>query len=120
MEKEIVLSSYNVKNQDNNKYLIFNENDEYSIGLNRIITMSFTWTNFNAGYNNQLIKFSKDGGSTFTNIEFRSGVWNYDDISRHIGRKTVFKDDGKNVYPIKLEFDEPTQSNNNIKRKLPA
>ena len=70
--------------------------------------MSFTWTNINAGYDNELIKFSKDGGSTFTNIEFRSGVWNYNDISRHIGHKTVFEDDGRDVYLIKLEFDEPT------------
>ena len=118
MEREIVLSSYNVKDKDNNTpgnfvthfnpLLIFDKNHEYSIGLNRIITMSFTWTNINAGYKNQLIKFSKDGGSTFSNIEFRSGVRNYDDRNRHIGQKTVFKDDGRDVYPIKLEFDEPT------------
>ena len=27
--------------------------------LNRFINMSFTWFNINAGYNNQLIKYSK-------------------------------------------------------------
>ena len=32
--------------------------------------MSFTWFNVNAGYKNQLIKYSSDNGSTFKNITF--------------------------------------------------
>lgn len=119
MEREIVLSSYNVKDGNNrpgnfitrfDPPLMLDRNHEYVIGLNRIITMSFTWTNINPGYNNQSIKYSKDNGSTFTNIEFSQGVWNYADISRYIGQKTVFKEEGtnKDVYPIALEFDQPT------------
>ena len=67
MEREIVLSSYSVKNKDNNKPenfvtefvrpIILDSNHEYMIGLNRIINMSFTWFNINAGYNNQLIRY---------------------------------------------------------------
>ena len=51
MEREIVLSSYSVKNKDNNKPenfvtdfvrpIILDSNHEYMIGLNRIINMSF-------------------------------------------------------------------------------
>ena len=58
MEREIVLSSYSVKNKDNNKPenfvtefvrpIILDSNHEYMIGLNRIINMSFTWFNINA------------------------------------------------------------------------
>ena len=65
MEREIVLSSYSVKNKDNNKPenfvtdfvrpIILDSNHEYMIGLHRIINMSFTWFNINAGYKNQLI-----------------------------------------------------------------
>ena len=83
MEREIVLSSYSVKNKDNNKPenfvtdfvrpIILDSNHEYMIGLNRIINMSFTWFNINAGYNNQLIGYSEDTGSTFINIAFPAG-----------------------------------------------
>ena len=75
MEREIVLSSYSVKNQGNNKPEEFTTNFtkpiildgslHYVIGLNRIINRSFTWFNVNSPYNNQLIEYSSDGGSNF-------------------------------------------------------
>ena len=119
MEREIVLSSYSVKNKDNNKPenfvtdfvrpIILDSNHEYMIGLNRIINMSFTWFNINAGYNNQLIGYSKDSGSTFTNISFPAGVWNYTDINQHIQEATAIKQANKeDEYPINLEFNETT------------
>lgn len=74
MEREIVLSSYSVKDQYGNKtenfttifskVIILDNNYQYVIGLNRIINMSFSWFNINSGYNNQLIKVSDDSGST--------------------------------------------------------
>lgn len=74
MEREIVLSSYSVKDQYGNKtenfttifskLIILDNNYQYVIGLNRIINMSFSWFNINSGYNNQLIKVSDDSGST--------------------------------------------------------
>ena len=70
--------------------IILDNNHEYMIGLNRIINMSFTWFNINVGYNNQLIGYSKDSGSTFTNISFPSGVWKiYRAINQHIRDKTI-------------------------------
>ena len=80
MKREIVLSSYSVKNQGNNQpenfithfnqLINLDNNKEYEIGLNRIINMSFTWFNVNPDYNNQLIKYSSDDGSTFHDITF--------------------------------------------------
>lgn len=77
MGREIVLSSYYGKNEGNDKPgnfitkftgpIVLDNNHEYAIGLNRIINMSFTWFNVNAGYDNQLIRFSSDSGSKFTN-----------------------------------------------------
>ena len=79
------------------------------IGLNRIINMSFTWFNINGGYKNQLIGYSKDSGSTFTNIPFPAGVWNYTKINEHIQKVTVIKQANKeDEYPINLEFDDTT------------
>ena len=72
MDREIVLSSYDVKGQGNNtpqnfiikfnRPIILNKNYQYVVGLNRIINMSFTWFNVNPSYKNQLIKYSSDNG----------------------------------------------------------
>ena len=114
MEREIVLSSYSVKNQGDNKPedfttnftrpITLDNNKQYTIGLNRVINMSFTWFNVNAGYKNQLIKYSSDNGSTFKNITFPAGVWNYTDFNTHIKNAVKTGD----TYPITLVFDDTT------------
>ena len=80
------------------------------MGLNRIVNMSFTWLNVNSLYDNQLIKYSSDSGSTFHNITFPSGVWNYTDFNTYIKDITKIVKDGanNNEYPITLEFDNTT------------
>ena len=70
--------------------------------------MSFTWFNVNAGYNNQLIKYSSDNGSTYKDITFPAGVWNYVDFDRNIKEITATGDDDNKEYPITLEFDDTT------------
>ena len=71
--------------------------------------MFFSWTNVNAGYNNQKIAFSKDDGKTWTDIDFAQGVWTYHDLDHYIKEETKIKDDkGKEHYPITLTFDDPT------------
>ena len=114
MQREIVLSSYSVKNQGNNKPedfttnftrpIILDNNKQYVIGLNRVINMSFTWFNVNSSYGNQLIKYSSDNGSTFKNITLPAGVWNYTDFNTYIKNITKTGD----TYPITLEFDNTT------------
>ena len=112
MQREIVLSSYSVKNQGDNKPedfttnftrpIILDNNKQCVIGLNRVINMSFTWFNVNAGYKNQLIKYSSDNGSTFKNITLPAGVWNYTDFNTYIKNLTKTGE----TYPITLEFDD--------------
>ena len=120
MEREITLSSFSVKEKSSNRPGDFttrfnptlelpNDTGQYYLAFNRIISMAFTWTNTNSGYANQKIAFSKDGGRTFTDIDFAQGVWDYKDIDRYIGEKTKTTDsEGKEVFPITLTFDEPT------------
>ena len=121
MEREIVLSSYSIKNSDTNKPgnfvtdfirpITLDSNHKYMIGFNRIINMSFTWFNINAGLNNQLIRYSKDAGSTFTDIAFPAGVWNYKDINKYIREVTVIKAANQGEYdefPIILIFHKST------------
>ena len=115
MEREIVLSSYSVKNKGNNKPanfvtkfnrpMILDNNVQYVIGLNRIINMSFTWFNVNSSYKNQLIKYSSNSGSTYSNISFPAGVWSYRGFDARI-KEITGKSGG--VYPITLEFDTTT------------
>ena len=114
MEREIVLSSYSVKNKGDNKPEDFttnftrpvtlDNNKQYVIGLNRVINMSFTWFNVNAGYKNQLIQYSSDNGSTFKDITFPAGVWNYTDFNTYIKNLTKTGE----TYPMTLEFNETT------------
>ena len=120
MDREIVLSSYDVKDQGNNtpqnfttkfnKPIILDRNSQYAVGLNRIINMSFTWFNVNPSYANQLIKYSSDNGSTFHNITFPAGVWNYTNFNTYIKDITKIVKNGNtpNEYPITLEFDDTT------------
>ena len=102
MEREKVLSSYSVKNIGNNNpenfvipnsqsqlKIVLDNNYVYTISLNRIINMSFTWFNVNSGYDNQLVRFSRDSGTKFTDIKFPAGVWSYIDFDSYIKQKTV-------------------------------
>ena len=120
MESEITLSSFSVKGTSGNRPGDFttsfyptldlqNDTGKYYFAFNIIISMGFTWTNINSGYDNQKTAFSKNNGRTFTDIDFTQGVWDYQDIDNYIKDKTKTVDaEGKDVYPISLTFDEPT------------
>ena len=120
MDREIVLSSYSVKDEVNNtpqdfitkfnRSLILDSNYQYAVGLNRIINMSFTWFNVNSSYGNQLIKYSSDNVSTFNDITFPAGVWNYTGFNTYIKDITKIVKSGAsdNEYPITLAFNDTT------------
>ena len=125
MDREITLSSYDVKGQGNNttqnfttkfnRPIMLDGNYQYVVGLNKIINMTFTWFNVTPLYNNQLIKYSSDSGSTFEEITFPAGVWVYKRLDAYIKDMTkIVKDDAnkddnnKYDYPITLKFNEAT------------
>ena len=118
MERQLVLSSHSVKKQGKNKPSDFtikyiepirlNPNNTYVLGLDRIITMSFTWFNINSDLKNQLIKYSSDGGKTWKDINFPPGTWNYVDFNDHIKEETKTGTSSNPSYPITLEFDNTT------------
>jgi len=118
MDRELVLSSYSVKNQGNNtpqnfttkfnRPITLDSNYQYMIGLNRIINMSFTWFNVNPSYGNQLIKYSSDNGNKFEDITFPAGVWNYSEFDEYIKEITKTGDDDNPIYPISIDFDSTT------------
>ena len=104
MNREIVLSSYSVKNIPGNSssnFIIVPSNNEYQLGLNRIISISFSWFNFNPSYKNQTITYSVVNGVNFQNLVFPAGVRNYKDFDSYL-KQTI----GNNN--ISLTFNSTT------------
>ena len=116
MERQLILSSHSVKNINNNKPgdftirytnpIMLDSNKQYEIGLNRIISMSFTWFNVTKELNNQKIRYSSDNGANWTDLSFRSGVWNYVDFNRFLKDNINTGSSNNPIYPITLEFDD--------------
>ena len=116
MDRQLILSSHSVKNKNGNKPsdftikyinpIILNPNRQYEIGLDRIISMSFTWFNVTQELNNQKIRYSSDSGANWTEIIFNPGVWNYVDFNNLIKERTKTGTSSNPQYPISLEFDD--------------
>ena len=56
------------------------------------VSMTYSWHNINDAYNNKTIKYSKDNGSNWKNINFVDGMYSYDDLSEFI--EQVIKSNG--------------------------
>ena len=116
MNRQLVLSSHIVKGISGNKPsdftikyrnpIILDSNRQYEIGLDRIISMSFTWFNVTNELNNQKIRYSTDSGANWTEIIFNPGVWNYIDFDNLIKEKTKTGTSSNPQYPITLEFND--------------
>jgi len=119
METTLVLSSHNArKKQKRNKpsdftiryypRIILDENKQYELGLSRIISMSFTWSNITSDLNNQKIKYSSDGGKTWKDLIFPPGIWNYTGLNDYFKEQTKITTSNSTTYPITLKFNEIT------------
>ena len=116
MERQLILSSHSVKNKNGNKPgdftitytnpIILDPNRQYEIGLNRIISMSFTWFNVTKELNNQKIRYSSDGGANWTELILHAGVYNYIDFNSYLKDKIRTGSTNYPSYPITLEFDD--------------
>ena len=116
MDRQLILSSHAVRNKNGNKpsdfiikynnLIILNPNQQYEIGLNRVISMSFTWFNVTKELNNQKIRYSSDNGANWTDLIFNPGVWNYVDFNNFLKDKTKTGSANNPSYPISLEFDD--------------
>ena len=70
------------------------------------VSMTYSWHNINSEYRNNKIRYSKDNGSTWKNIDFVDGMYSYDDISEYInGVITENKDQpSDNLIGVKIYF----------------
>ena len=119
MNTTLVLSSHNVEKKNNKNKpndftirftqpIILDTNREYELGLDKIISMSFTWFNITSELNNQKIKYSSDDGKTWKDITFPPGTWNYFGFNDFIKKNTKIKISDKISYPITLKFNNET------------
>ena len=69
--------------------------------------MSASWYNVRPEYENNTLRFSKDKGVNFEEINFPSGVYDYEDLNQFIHQKIGKLGDGKN-YGINILFDLTT------------
>ena len=116
MERSLVLSSHSVKNIHNNQPgdftitytnpITLDPNKQYESGLNRIISMSFTWFNVTKELNNQKIRYSSDNGTNWSDLVFSPGVWNYQDFNNYLKNNINTGSADNPSYPITLEFDD--------------
>lgn len=117
MEKHLILSSFRAKRQadsydqkahDFTIYLdpplFLNPNKNYEMALDEIITMTYSWYNISASFNNNKIRYRKTIGSdtSIKDIDFPDGMYSYSDINNYI-QNTTGKDGDD--YPISVSFD---------------
>lgn len=112
----IILSSFKAKRQENNynqkandftiylnQPLFLKLNKNYEIALDEIITMTYSWYNISASFNNNKIRYRKTTGSdtNWYEIDFADAMYSYDDIDDYIKNKTGKAGD---EYPISVSF----------------
>ena len=112
MDRQLILSSHSVKNKNGNKPsdftikytnpIILNSNRQYELGLDRIVSMSFTWFNITQELNNKKIRFSSDNGTNWTELIFHPGVWNYVDFNNFLKDNTKTGTASNPSFPVTL------------------
>ena len=70
------------------------------------VSMTYSWHNINPEYKNNVIKYSKDNGSTWKLITFVDGMYSYDDLSDFINQVITNNDDqpSNNRVGVKIYF----------------
>ena len=116
MDRQLILSSHSVKNKNGYKPgdftikytnpITLDPNRQYELGLDRIVSMSFTWFNVTKELNDQKICFSSDSGVNWTELLLQEGVWNYVDINNYLKDKTRTGTASNPSFPVTLEFDD--------------
>ena len=82
------------------------DNTQYFIALDHI-SMAASWYNMRPEYENNKLRISKDKGANFLEINFPSGVYDYEDLNEFIHQKIGKLGDGDD-YGINILFDFST------------
>ena len=86
-------------------------NNQHFIALDHI-SMSASWYNVRPEYENNKLRFSKDKGANFEEINFPSGVYDYEDLNEFIHQKIGKLGDilfDFSTYKVFIQLDENYQ-----------
>ena len=86
--------------------LILEDNKQYYLALDHL-SMTASWHNIRPEYDNNKLKISKNGGTSWETVTFPKGIYNYDDLNKFIQGK-IGKLSGKETYGIDILFDLTT------------
>ena len=91
-----------------NPVLKIQNNMTHKLALDKV-TMTYSWHNISDQYNNNTIKYSTDGGTSWETVTFVGGMYTYSDLNDYIhkyvdkkGHKTTDKNGDK--FHINLSF----------------
>ena len=84
--------------------LFLENNNQHFLALDHL-SMTASWHNIRAEYENNKLEISKDGGSNWETITFPAGIYDYNDISEFL-HKSVGK--SGDDYGISVLFDLTT------------
>ena len=104
-------------------------NQRHEVAVDQI-SMTYSWHNITPKYNNNVIKYSHDKGSTWTTVTFPNGMYSYDDLNNFLqqtmkGNSHIMSVNGKDQYGINIVFVLTTykvivEINNNYQLDLRA
>lgn len=88
-----------------NPHIELNPNGQHILSMDQI-NISYSWHNIDPQFNNNKVKYSKDSGTTWKEIVFSPGIYNYMDINQflHNTIKTNENIEEKDV-GINIDFD---------------
>jgi len=68
---------------------IYLDSGNYQAALNEIISMSYSWYNIDAAYDNNKIRWRKKTEKDWKTLTFKNGMYDYKGINRYIQKHTV-------------------------------
>ena len=80
----------------------------YKVGLDELVTMSYSWNNIDSIYDNNKIRWKKKTDQAWKTLTFPNGMYDYARINKfiqqHTGRVDPTKTDSEYIFTIHFEF----------------
>ena len=84
--------------------LKLDRNKKHEIAVDTVM-LTYSWHNVTENYNNNKIKHTHDGGTSWETITFADGMYSYEDLNDYIHQHMVKEGhETKNTYPINILF----------------
>ena len=84
--------------------LKLDHNMKHEIAVDTIM-MTYSWLNISGSYNNNKIKYSHDGGTSWQEITFIDGMYSYEDLNLYVHQHMLRQSHTtEGEYPINIQF----------------